>query len=209
MTPLPEDELAELSDAELWREAAAGRAEAFGVVFDRHARAVYNHCFRAVADWASAEDLTSMVFLDAWRRRADVQLERGSALPWLLGVANNVVRNRRRSRRRHRAALDRLPPPLAAPDHSDDVAGRLDDEKAMRRVLDLVGRLPKADQDVLALCAWDGLSYAEAAVTLGVAVGTVRSRLSRARARLRELAGGTGHGLDEHRPVLRTTEEES
>ncbi|MFG2003371.1 RNA polymerase sigma factor [Spirillospora sp. NPDC048911] len=175
------------TDAELWRQAASdGGAEAFGTVFDRHARAVYNHCFRGTADWATAEDLTSIVFLEAWRRRADVRLERDSALPWLLGVANNVVRNQHRARRRHRAALDRLPPPPAEPDHSDDVAGRLDDEKAMRRVLELVHRLPRADQDVLALCVWDGLSYAEAAVALGVAVGTVRSRLARARGRLRE-----------------------
>lgn len=189
---LPSDP--EPTDAELWRRAVEGDSRQFGTLFDRHARAVYNHCFRRIADWAAAEDLTSVVFLEAWRRRGDIsRFERDSALPWLLGIANNVLRNRNRSVRRHRAALARMPPIPIEPDPSDGVATRLDDERRMAEILELVKRLSAADQDVLSLCVWDGLGYDDAAVALGVPAGTVRSRLSRAKARLRELAASHGH----------------
>ena len=184
------------TDAELWRLAVAGEASAFGVLFERHARTVYNYCFRRTADWSLAEDLTSTVFLEAWRRRADVVLNRDSTLPWLLGVATNVLRNRWRSERRHRAALARLP---IERDNGfeGDVLERLDDEQDMRRVLGALAALSRDDQDVLALCVWEGLSYESAALALGVPVGTVRSRLSRARARLRELSASGGHEQDD------------
>jgi RNA polymerase sigma factor (sigma-70 family) len=139
-----------------------------------------------------AEDLTSIVFLEAWRRRGDVALDRDSALPWLYGVATNVLRNRRRSQWRHRSALERLPRECGE-DFTDDADARLDDERRMRSVLRSMSSLPKREQDVLALCAWAELSYEEAATALGLPVGTVRSRLSRARARMRELALESGH----------------
>jgi RNA polymerase sigma factor (sigma-70 family) len=180
------------SDAELWRLAAGGEAAAFGVLFERHGRAVYNFCFRRTADWSAAEDLTSIVFLEAWRRRGEVRLKDGRALPWLLGVATNVLRNRRRSERRHRAALGRLPLERGA-DFADDVDGRLDDERHMRTTLRALAKLPRRSQEVIALCGWAGLSYEEAAVALALPVGTVRSRLSRARARVRELVRENGH----------------
>jgi RNA polymerase sigma-70 factor, ECF subfamily len=184
------------TDAELWRLAASGEAGAFGVLFERHGRAVYNFCFRRTANWAAAEDLTSIVFLEAWRRRSEVRLKDGRALPWLLGVATNVVRNRWRSERRHRAALARLPLERDA-DFADDVDGRLDDERRMRTTLRAVVKLPRREQEVIALCAWGGLSYEDAALALRIPVGTVRSRLSRARARLRELGDGDGHESDD------------
>ena len=97
------------TDGDLWRRAVDGEPDAFGVLFERHGRAVYNYLFRRTADWALAEDLTSVVFLEAWRRRKDVRLEAELALPWLFGIATNVLRNSRRSQWRHRAALERLP----------------------------------------------------------------------------------------------------
>jgi RNA polymerase sigma factor (sigma-70 family) len=157
----------------------------FGMLFERHGRAVYNYCFRRTADWSAAEDLTSVVFLEAWRRRKDVLLHGESLLPWLYGVATNVLRNRSRSLRRYRAALERLPRGQEA-DFADEVATRIDDERQMAYVLDAFRLLPKRDQDVLALCVWSELSYEEAAVALDLPVGTVRSRLSRARKRLRD-----------------------
>jgi RNA polymerase sigma factor (sigma-70 family) len=178
----------DLSDSELWRRAVDGDHECFGVLFERHARGVYNHCFRRTASWADAEELTSAVFVEAWRRRREVRPVDPSARPWLLGVANNLLRNHRRSLRRFRAALARLPDPAPQPDPADDVAGRLADERQMRRVLALVERLPQRDQEILALCAWSELTYAEAATVLDIPVGTVRSRLARARARLAEMA---------------------
>jgi RNA polymerase sigma-70 factor (ECF subfamily) len=171
-------------DSELWARAADGDAVAFGDLYERHATAVYNHCFRRTTSWSLAEDLTSAVFLEAWRRRSGVRLVGDSALPWLLGVATNLVRNQRRTLRRYHAALGRVPPPPDEDDFVDDLADRMDDERAVRELLRLVGQLPRRERDVLALCAWDGLSYAEAAVALSVPVGTVRSRLSRARRRL-------------------------
>jgi RNA polymerase sigma factor (sigma-70 family) len=177
----------ELSDVELWDRAVDGDPEGFGALFERHARSVYNHCFRRTASWTDAEELTSAVFVEAWRRRRDVRLIGESARPWLLGVANNLLRNHRRSCRRYRAALARLPSPGPQPDPADEVAGRLADERQMTRVLALVERLPRRDQEVLALCAWSELTYQEAATVLDIPVGTVRSRLARARARLTEL----------------------
>lgn len=193
-----------LSDRELWAAAVhEGDADAFGVLFERHARAVYSHLFRRCADWSSAEDLTSVVFLEAWRKRHRVELDRESALPWLLGVATNVVLNYRRSLRRYRAALSRVPlPEIGAPasagveDFAGDVAERVAAETQMRCILALMDRLPERERQVLELCAWDGLNYEDAAGVLGVPVGTVRSRLSRARDRLRELERRSGHERD-------------
>jgi RNA polymerase sigma factor (sigma-70 family) len=110
-----------------------------------------------------------------------------SLLPWLYGVATNVLRNRSRSLRRYRAALERIPRGHE-PDFADDIADRLGDEEQMRHVLEAIELLPKRDQDVLALCVSSELTYEEAAVALNLPVGTVRSRLSRARARLRNEA---------------------
>lgn len=177
------------SDSELWGRAVDGDTESFGVLFERHARGVYNHCFRRTASWADAEELTAAAFLEAWRRRGEVQPAGESALPWLLGVANNLLRNHRRSLGRRRLALARLPGAAVQPDPADDIAGRLADEAQMRRVLALVERLPRRDQEVLALCAWSELTYQQAAEALGVPVGTVRSRLARARARLAAMGG--------------------
>lgn len=184
--------MGQATDAELWRRAVGGEPDAFGILFERHAKTVYNYLFRRTADWALAEDLTSTVFLEAWRRRGDVQLQRDLALPWLLGVATNVLRNRRRSQWRHRAALQRIPRERHE-DFAADANDRLDDERRMRFVLRSLSGLPRREQEVLTLCGWAELSYEEAAAALGVPVGTIRSRLSRARARMRELTADTGH----------------
>lgn len=178
----------ELTDGDLWQKAGQGDPAAFGVLFERHINAVYTHCFRRTGSWEGAEDLASVVFLEAWRRRRDVALSGESILPWLLAVANNVVRNRDRSLRRHRRLLAKLPPSVVTPDIADEAVARVDDERTMQRVLEVFGKLLPDEQDVLALCVWAGLSYADAAVALGVPIGTVRSRLSRARAQLRKLA---------------------
>lgn len=95
-------------DALLWQRITSGDHEAFGELFDRYAGAVYTHLFRRLGDWSEAEDLTSAVFLQAWRRRSDVVFERDSALPWLFGVANGLLRNAVRSRQRHAALLARV-----------------------------------------------------------------------------------------------------
>jgi RNA polymerase sigma-70 factor (ECF subfamily) len=189
------------ADGELWARAVAGESAAFGELFERHAKRVYNFCFRQTANWAEAEDAMAEVFLVAWKRRESVELttDDESVLPWLLGVALNVLRNRARSMRRAAAAVARVDARNIERDFADELVGRLADEKQMNDVLRVVHRLPPQEQDVLAVCAWAGLSYDEAAIALGVPVGTVRSRLSRARAHIRELGAANGHDVGDER----------
>ena len=186
------EQAVEVDDSVLWSRARTGDSEAFGMLFERHARTIYNFCFRRVGNWATAEDLVSIVFLQAWRR-LDKPLPRGKELPWLFGIATNVVRNRRRAERRYAAALGRVAQPTPDPSFAEDSDQRVDDEELIGRALGLVARLPRREQEVFALCAWSELSYEDAAVALRIPVGTVRSRLSRARARLQELDPGIGH----------------
>jgi RNA polymerase sigma factor (sigma-70 family) len=180
-------------DGELWSAVGRGDADSFGLLFERHGRRIYNYCFRRTGNWTRAEDLTSVVFLECWRRR-EVSLEGDKVLPWLLGVATNVCRNQRRSLARHQAALKRLPRPESTSDFADDILERLEDEQRMHAVLSVCSRLPRREQDVLALCLWAGLSYEDAAAALRIPVGTVRSRLARARRRLRRELGEEGAG---------------
>lgn len=171
-------------DGELWRRARQGEAECFGVLFDRHGEAVRAFCARRTGSTDAADDLVSIVFLEAWRRRGEVELIDSNALPWLYGIARRTIQHRWRTALQHRRALDRLAPAPATPDHADEVAGRLDDERHLARLRAAFERLRPPDRDVLVLCVWQGLTYAEASMALGVPVGTVRSQLSRARSRL-------------------------
>jgi RNA polymerase sigma-70 factor (ECF subfamily) len=183
----------ELSDRVLWQQTRGGDGSAFGVLFERHAGRIYNYCFRRTADWALAEDLTSTTFLLAWRSRGRAPLQADSALPLLFGIATNVLRNQRRSLKRRREAFARLPlERVEETDFSDETSTRLDDQAAMRELLRLFTRLPRREQDVIAVCDWSALSYEDAAIALDIPIGTVRSRLSRGRRRLRELATASG-----------------
>lgn len=185
--------MSQVADHVLWDRAREGDGAAFGILFERHAGRIYNYCFRRTADWALAEDLTAATFLLAWRARGREPLRAESALPLLFGIATNVLRNQRRSLKRGRDAFARLPlPPLEEPDFAEDAALRLNDEQAMRQLLELFARLPRREQDVLALCEWSDVSYEDAAAALGIPIGTVRSRLARGRHRLRELAAASG-----------------
>jgi RNA polymerase sigma-70 factor (ECF subfamily) len=181
-----------VSDESLFRASARGEQAAFAELYERHARTIYNYLFRRLADWSEAEDLTAVVFLEAFRRRREVVVAEGKLLPWLYGIATNVLRNRRRALWRHRALVERLAsePRTRAP----DIAARTEAATQMRSVLERVAGLPRRQQDVVALCLWSGLSYEEAATALGVPVGTVRSRLARARVALVGLESPLRHG---------------
>jgi RNA polymerase sigma-70 factor, ECF subfamily len=172
----------DLPDAELWQRVRRDDPNAFGLLFERHGERIHGFALRRTADATAAEDVTAIVFLEAWRRRHDVVLHQPSALPWLYGVAANVLRGHSRTRRRHRAALDRLArlrPPTVEP-----VDRRSEAIEEARAIVAAVAELPLRERDVLALSAWEGLSHEEIAAALDVPVGTVKSRLSRARARL-------------------------
>ncbi|MFG1887051.1 RNA polymerase sigma factor [Micromonospora sp. NPDC049051] len=176
------------SDEELWASIAAGDESAFGRLFDRYSRPVYNHAFRLTGSWSTAEDVTQATFLVAWRRRHDARLVEGSALPWLLVVATNAVRSEWRSARRWLALLRRLPAERYADgDLAEEVSARLDDERRMAEVLSVVRGLPSAEREAVALCLWSGVSYPDAAAVLGISEVAVRSRVSRARSRLARL----------------------
>lgn len=179
------------SDSVLWAQSRAGDARAFEHLFRRNAKPIYNYCFRRTGNWGVAEDLVSVVFLEAWRQRHR-SLPPESVVPWLFGIANNVVRNRRRAERRYASALRRIPPPRPEPG-LDETIERLGDEREMTEILALVGKLPRRQQEVLSLCVLSELSYEDAAVALSIPIGTVRSRLARARQRLVELARDAGH----------------
>ena len=171
-------------DQQLCSAASAGDEAAFGLLFERHHRAVYNHAFRLTGSWTVAEDVTQATFVTAWRRRGEARVVEESVLPWLLVVAGNTVRTERRSARRWRALLSRTPMPPHAADPADDVAGRLDDERRVAQLLRLVARLTRAEREAVALCIWSGVTYPQAAAVLGITETAVRSRVSRARSRL-------------------------
>jgi RNA polymerase sigma factor (sigma-70 family) len=176
----------ETPDARLWARACAGDHSAFGDLFARHANRIHNYCFRRIGSWSLAEDATSQTFMEAWRKRSSIAVT-DSLLPWLFVAANNVCRNSERASRRAANLLAKTPLTEHVGDHADEVAARIDSERQMQRVLSALRTLKRADQDVVAMCDWEGLSYDEAAAALGVPIGTVRSRLSRARARLKVL----------------------
>ncbi|MGW5676119.1 RNA polymerase sigma factor [Streptomyces sp. NPDC003860] len=164
-----------------------GDRASFAEIFDLHARAVYAHAVRTTGDRVLAEDVMSLTFLEAWRLRHKLREEVRSVRAWLLGIATNVMRNTARTARRHRAAISRLPPPEALPDFSDEVVGQLADAQRLAAAAKALRRLKRSEREVFALVVWSDLGYAAAAEALGIPVGTVRSRLSRAREKLRKL----------------------
>jgi RNA polymerase sigma-70 factor (ECF subfamily) len=178
--------MAMADDTKLWERLRDGDAEAFGDLYERHARAIQSYCLWRTADLQSAEDATATVFLEAWRKRDGLELVTDSAAPLLLGIANNVLRHQWRSQRRHRDALDRLRSvaPALPHDLEADAIARLDAIRELHDGGEAIRGLPRREREVLALFAWSGLSYEEIGAALELPVGTVRSRLARARGRL-------------------------
>ncbi|MGW3232731.1 RNA polymerase sigma factor [Kitasatospora sp. NPDC001095] len=185
-----------------------GDPDALGELYDEHAQVLYRYALRVTGDWAEAEDVVSTTFLEAWRGRerlhpagdgprpdgdgphADGYGPRpdGDGLrPWLLGIATNIMRRNARARRRRDIALARTPERGSVPDFADDLVANLADVEHLRAARRALARLRRRDREVFTLVVWAGLDYASAAEALGTPVGTVRSRLSRARARLRDL----------------------
>ncbi|GAA2775364.1 hypothetical protein GCM10019017_20210 [Streptomyces showdoensis] len=143
---------------------------------------------RVCGDRAAAEDAVSATFLEAWRCRERLRPDGDGLRPWLLGIATNVLRSTAREARRRDTALARLADRGVLPDFADDVVTRLYDTEQLDAARAALKRLRRRDREVFALVVWAGLDYAAAGEALGIPVGTVRSRLSRARDRLRALA---------------------
>lgn len=171
---------------------ASTESRAFGRLYELHCHAVYNHCFRRTGSWAVAEDLVAAAFLEAWRHRKAAPAEPAAALPWLLAITNNVLRNKRRAERRYASALARLPPPDTVADPAGTIAAKVDAERQMAVLLPMLRALPGRERQVIELCLGDGLTHSEAAEALRVPVGTVKSRLSRGLAKLRQAGAAAG-----------------
>ncbi len=169
----------------LCARVASGESAAFEELYDRHVVRIHAHCARQLGTVQDADDLVAMVFLEAWRRRDAIRVVDGSALPWLLATATNVALNHRRSRRRYRAALARLPQPAVEPDHAGAVIEQASLEAAARSLAAALAGLADTDRQVVSLCLMEELSYEQAAEALGLTHAAVRSRLMRARKQLR------------------------
>jgi RNA polymerase sigma factor (sigma-70 family) len=158
-------------------------------LFDRYAGHIYRYCVRRVGV-SAAEDLVGEVFLIAHRRRDRIG-DLDTALPWLYGVATNLLRRHRRAEARGYRALARTgTDPLGGwtdVEEGPETRGaeRADASVAIRRVAAELARLPRRQRDVLLLFAVAELSYAEIAEALGIPVGSVQSALHRARIRMR------------------------
>jgi RNA polymerase sigma-70 factor (ECF subfamily) len=162
--------------------------EAFAALFTRHAATIQRYVTRRLGPDA-ADDVVAETFLLAFRQRDTYDPVRANALPWLYGIATNLIsRHRRDEIRLYRALARTGTDPVTAPftDHVDDaVAASI----AGRQLAAALARLPASHRDPLLLVAWGDLSYEEAALALGVPKGTVRSRIHRARVRLRQMLG--------------------
>ena len=181
-------ELGQRSDAELVA-GSTDPAAGWAVLFDRHAAALHRYLARRVGP-VIAEDLVAQTFLVAFERRGRYDPSYTHAQGWLYGIATNLLRRYHRDEARQLRMLARTgTDPVTTACHSDGVAGRVDAAVLSRRVAGLVAELPTGERDVLLLYAWAGLGLEEIGRALEVPAGTVRSRLYRARKRLRPALG--------------------
>lgn len=168
-----------MTDAEAIRGSQVHPA-AFVAVYERHCDAVIRFLRRRVGD-ALAEDLAAEAWARAFRQRSRYRPDHDTALPWLFGICSNLIADHRRAERRRLSALEQLAAARVR-EHDDGPPDRL--SELAPELVRALRRLPAADRDALLLVAWGELSYEETAAALGVPIGTVRSRISRARRRL-------------------------
>ena len=165
----------------------------FRELFERHFAATLGFLRRRIGPQI-AEDLAIETFAVAFGRRGSYDPRQASARPWLFGIATNLLRHHRRTERRKLLAYARtgVDPDLAPDPGYEAAEARMEAQAAGPALALALASLRADERDVLLLYAWADLSYAEIADALGVPVGTVRSRLSRARTRLRELLAASG-----------------
>lgn len=159
--------------------------DAFAGIFDRHFGTIHRYLARR-AGVDAADDLASDVFTIAFGRRAGFDLDYEQALPWLYGIAGNLLHGNRRRLNRDVALLARHPRPDGPVPFQEQVDTALDARRELRALERRLRQLPRVDLDTLLLHAWEDLSYSEIAEALQIPVGTVRSRLNRVRRKLRE-----------------------
>jgi RNA polymerase sigma-70 factor, ECF subfamily len=171
-----------------WRDP-----ERFAVLFDRHAPHIYRYLARR-ADRQVADDLVAETFLAAFAKRDRYDLSYADARPWLYGIATNLVGQHRRDQARQDRIRAAVPAEPAVPGHADRVAADVT-AQATRTLLEAaLASLSTGDRDVLLLIAWEQLTYQEVSRALGIPVGTVQSRMHRARTKVRQALAGTDAG---------------
>ena len=175
--------------------------EQFTVLFRRHAPHIQRYVVRRLGQDA-ADDIVAETFLLAFRQRESYDQTRADARPWLYGIATHLIgRHSRAEIRMYRALARTGADPVMEP-FTDRVDERVSASTASRQLAAALARLPEEYRDTLLLVAWGELSYAEVATALRVPVGTVRSRMSRARSKLRRTLGGTNPATsDEESPA--------
>ena len=174
-----------------------GEPEAFGLIYDRHAPTLLRFLGRRVGARV-AEGLVGELFRIAFERRETFDASRANALPWLYGIGSNVLLKHRRAEARRLRASARMLAAGPAVDRRASAAA-LDARVLFPRVADAIETLPDPEREALLLFAWEELPYEAVADALGLPIGTVRSRLNRARARLRELIEPKGKGRNRRR----------
>jgi RNA polymerase sigma factor (sigma-70 family) len=189
----------DLADSAAIRESLR-QPEQFAVLYDRYATVLHRYAGRRVGDEV-ADDLVAATFLAAFRARQRYDLARPSARPWLFGILTKEIARRHRTESARFRALQRAWSDRPADGLADQVAADVTAQAARGLLAAALARLSPAERGVLLLIAWGDLSYDEAAQALGVPVGTVRSRLNRARGKVREALGGTNPtAVTEERP---------
>jgi RNA polymerase sigma factor (sigma-70 family) len=171
-----------ITDAEVIQRSLQA-PDAFGEIFERHHEAVARYSRRRLGAPAG-EDIAAQAFVVAFERRARFDVRYETARPWLLGITANLIRHHLRDERVHASALERAPlDPAPAP---IDDPGRIDAARLRPALTAALLALSDDDRETFLLVALGEISYQEAATALGIPVGTVRSRMYRARRALRE-----------------------
>ncbi|GAA1298178.1 DNA-directed RNA polymerase sigma-70 factor [Planotetraspora silvatica] len=171
--------------------------EAFAVLFDRYSGMLYRYVSRRMGP-EIAEDLVGETFLVAFAGRSGYDLSYADARPWLFGIITNLVSRHRRTEAAHYRALQRSPIEDVADSDDDRVAAGVTARAARPLLARALAGLPARDRNVLLLVAWSDLSYEEVAQALGVPIGTVRSRLNRARRKVRAVLGDSNPMREEN-----------
>lgn len=168
--------------------ASLDRPACFGTIFDRHATVLHRYLVRRIGP-DEADSMVGEVFRIAFEKRHSFELDRPSARPWLYGIATHLLAKhwRREARRLQATARLAAQQQIGVTDIAEQVSTRTDAADLWSRVAATVASLPQRERDALILHVWEGLAYDQVADALGVPVGTVRSRIHRARGRLREV----------------------
>lgn len=171
------------TDNDIIRRSRAS-PEVFAELYDRHAPVIYRYAARRAGDFA-ADDVTSETFLTAWQELESYDLARDDARPWLFGIATNLLRRHHRSEAKVLKTAAKAAAREPVVDASDQIAAQVDATAMTGRIAGTLRSMTAIDRETLLLYAWADLTYEGIALAMDVPVGTVRSRLNRARRVLR------------------------